>query len=77
MTIMVKLFATLREGRFDSALRQYTSRTTVADVMRDLALSDRDVALTLVNGRHADLDHALNDGDTLALFPPIGGGQCG
>ncbi len=77
MKIVVKLFATLRDNRFDSALRQYTSHTTAADVMRDLALADRDVALILVNGRHAEPDHALKDGDTLALFPPIGGGQGG
>lgn len=31
-------------------------------------------ALVAVNEEHARMDHVLNDGDTLAIFPPVSGG---
>jgi molybdopterin converting factor small subunit len=33
-----------------------------------------EIHLVFVNGRVASLDQMLQDGDRLALFPPIGGG---
>jgi len=33
-----------------------------------------DIAIIMINGRHGEHDAALNDGDVVALFPPIGGG---
>jgi len=33
-----------------------------------------EIHLAFVNGRVASLDRILQDGDRLALFPPIGGG---
>lgn len=31
-------------------------------------------ALVAVNEEHAQRNHPLNDGDTLAIFPPVSGG---
>ena len=31
-------------------------------------------ALVAINEEHARMDQALNDGDTLAIFPPVSGG---
>ena len=72
--ILVKLFATLRRERFDAARREYDSGISVAGVIRSEGLPEKEVTLMLVNGRHVEPKHVLADGDTLALFPPMGGG---
>jgi molybdopterin converting factor small subunit len=72
--IFLKLFASLRLDRFDTANREYDPGTSVAGVIRIEGLPEKDVTLMLVNGRHVEFDHILADGDTLSLFPPLGGG---
>lgn len=74
MNITVKLFATFRVGRFSIESRDYPDGTTVADVARDLNLAEKELGIMLVNSRHVKLDHRLVEGDTLALFPLVGGG---
>jgi len=74
MHITVKLFATLRWGRFSVADREVPPGTTVGDVIRELAIPEREVTLIFINGRHVLPGTELAEGDTLALFPPIGGG---
>ena len=74
MKLRVKLFATLREGRFEERTEQFARGTTVADVIASLDIPDREVKIIFVNSRHAARDRMLEEGDTLALFPPIGGG---
>lgn len=74
ITITVKLFATLREGRFDIRTMRFSSGATVAEVVRVLGIPEKEVSLILVNHRHHDMDHLLGDGETLAFFPPVGGG---
>lgn len=74
MQIMVKLFATLRAGRFNEEERDYPPGTTVQGIMDELDITARDAPLVFVNGRHGDCDLALQEGDTIAFFPPIGGG---
>lgn len=70
----VKLFATLQAGRFDIKDEQFPDGVTVNDVMQKYGLTKDQVLLILINGRHADYVTMLVDGDTVALFPPIGGG---
>ncbi len=74
MQITVKLFATLRAGRFDERNLAFPAGTTVGGVIRELALPEKEVTLIFINGRHADLTTVLSAGDTLSLFPPVGGG---
>lgn len=74
MNITVKLFATFRNGRFSIESRDYPQGTTVADVVRELDLAEKELGIMLVNSRHVKLDHQLAEGDTLALFPLLGGG---
>lgn len=48
--------------------------TTPARILDHLGIPHGQVSIILINGRHGKLDTALADGDTLALFPPVGGG---
>lgn len=74
MQVTVKLFATLRQGRFKVETRDYPEGKTIREIIEELAIPEEELALILVNGRDAELEQPLRDGDTLALFPPVGGG---
>lgn len=73
MRITVKLFATFREGRFQEEVREYPPGARVVEVAAELGLAEKP-SVIFVNNRHAELDQVLDEGDTLALFPPVGGG---
>lgn len=74
MKITVRLFATLRQGRFDQETMDCDEASRVADITRKLAIPEKEAAIIFINNRHADLDTVLHENDTIALFPPIGGG---
>jgi molybdopterin converting factor small subunit len=74
MQITVKLFATFRTGRFTMENRQYPEGTTVGQVVRELEIPEAQLGILLVNSRHVDLERVLADGETLAIFPLVGGG---
>lgn len=74
MNITVKLFASFRTDRFDIEVKNYPDGTTVADVSDSLSLPQSELGIMMVNSRHVKLDRVLVDGDTLALFPLLGGG---
>ncbi len=74
MVVTVKLFAVLREGRFQIAPQEYPPGTSIAAVLHDLRIPKEMIGVAMVNGRHADVDRELSPGDTLALFPLLGGG---
>jgi molybdopterin converting factor small subunit len=74
MKITVKLFASFRTGRFDIETGDYPEGTTVADVADLLKLPQSELGIMMINSRHVKLDRVLVEGDTLALFPLLGGG---
>ncbi len=74
MHITIKLFATLREGRFNEQVRECAEGVTAGRVMKDLAIPEEQVTLIFINGVHGDPGSRLREGDTLSLFPPVGGG---
>jgi molybdopterin converting factor small subunit len=74
MHITVKLFATFRTGRFKEQLRHYPHGAAIRTVLDDLSIPIDHVGILLVNARHAEPDRPLADGDTLSVFPVIGGG---
>ena len=74
MKITVKLFATFRNGRFKLAEPEHPEGTVCRTIILGLGLTEEEIGVVLVNGRHATLDHVLHEGDTLSLFPLVGGG---
>jgi molybdopterin converting factor small subunit len=74
MRITVKLFASFRTGRTPITMSDYPDGTTVADVVAGLEIPVTELGIMLVNSRHVKLDRVLEEGDTLAIFPLLGGG---
>jgi len=80
MQITIRLLASYRrylpEGHDHRAgfLRQFPGGATAGEVLATLPIPRDDPFTCLVNGRHAELDQELHDGDALALFPAVGGG---
>jgi molybdopterin converting factor small subunit len=74
MRITVKLFATFRINRFDIEAREYPDGTTVEQIVDELELPREKLGIVMVNSRHVDLDREMSDGETLAIFPLVGGG---
>lgn len=82
MTVQVRLFAILREraGR-DSLTLELSEGATVADALEALAgepalgeLVGRLPLGVAVNREYASVDATLDEGDELALIPPVSGG---
>jgi molybdopterin converting factor small subunit len=78
-TIQVKLFATLLRYRPDLRHGQAVPLAlepgeTLAGVTARLGLPADAVRHVFLNGRRAALDTVPQDGDEVAIFPPIAGG---
>lgn len=74
MKATVKLFATLRENREKISIRYIDDGTTPKDIIKELNIPIKDVAIIMVNGIRVDIETVLKDEDVLAIFPPVGGG---
>ena len=74
MNITVKLFASFRMGRFGEQVRSCAEGCTAGYLLAELGIAEADVGVLLANGRHIISSEALSDGDTLSIFPLLGGG---
>ena len=74
MQVTVKLFATLRIGRFREEVREYPEGTSIEKVIAGLDIPDCQVMITLINGKHAKPEDVLIEGDVLSLLPVVSGG---
>jgi molybdopterin synthase catalytic subunit/molybdopterin converting factor small subunit len=76
MRVVVKLFAALREraGTGERAL-ELADGVQASDIWPALGLGEEPAGLLYaVNREYADRDRALEDGDEVALIPPVSGG---
>lgn len=74
MKLNIKLFATFREGRFEIAEHEYAEGTTVEQIVDQLRLPREKLGILMVNSRHVQLERVMTEGETLAIFPLVGGG---
>jgi sulfur-carrier protein len=72
--VTVKLFATFREGREKIQVMEVTESTTPENIISALKIDKAEVAILLINGRDGRMDRHLEEGDVVAIFPPVGGG---
>ncbi len=74
MQLTVKLFATFRQGRFEVAQVEQPDGSSVGDLVDVLGLDRGELGIVLVQGRHAELEARPASGDTVSIFPKVGGG---
>jgi sulfur carrier protein len=74
MKVEIRLFASLQKYGGQQGELELAEGATVGDCLESAGIPPSEVAIVLVNGRHAKNDQPLNDGESIALFPPIAGG---
>jgi sulfur-carrier protein len=74
MNVNIKLFATLRTGRFVTKNLKIPNNSSIQTLCNEIGIPDDEKIIILINGRHAEKDYIISEGDTLAIFPIIGGG---
>lgn len=73
MKFEVRLFATFREGRGKKVFVEMNDPTP-QKILSFIGIEKEDVAILLVNGQDAKFDQAMEAGDYISVFPPVGGG---
>jgi molybdopterin synthase sulfur carrier subunit len=74
MKLEIKLFASLQKFMPNAEKVELDDNCTVSDLLRKIGINPSEVAIILVNGQHVELDQALSENETVAIFPPIAGG---
>ncbi len=82
IAVTVKLFATLRQqaGWAEQSMRVPSGSTVgalmtmIIETTPDLKLSGRAV-YAAVNQSYSQMDRVLQEGDVVAIFPPVSGGS--
>ena len=73
MEVKVKLFGDLREGRFKEEQTQLEDNSRVRDILNKHNLPLENVAICMVNSHVVEFDQVLQNQDTVAFSPPVGG----
>ena len=77
MEINLKLFASLRKYQLEACHKvafDSTEPVTVGRLLKAQGVPLAEAPLVLVNGIRTDHGHVLQDGDSVSVFPLIGGG---
>ena len=74
MQVQVRLFATLRQGRFKRQSLELPDGDSVADLLKSLDIPKEDVGMLLLNGRDTALEAPLTTDAVVSIFPALGGG---
>lgn len=74
MKVKVKLFASFRRGRFKAKDMELIEGCSIGWVTDHLKIPRQELGVIFLNGLSADTDKVLQEGDTLSIFPLVGGG---
>ncbi len=74
MQIKVKLIGAFRVDRFKEQDGEYPAGITAEKIIEQLHIPRRALGTVLINGVHSRIDDIVNEGDTIALLPILGGG---
>ena len=77
MNVRVRLFSTFREygpKGDDPVVLDLPDGVTVLHVLEAMGIPTKAQKVVLVNGRHAQEDSLVSEGDLVTLFPPVEGG---
>ena len=74
MTIECRLFASLRKYSNKESRVELEDGSQVRDLLGRIGVPPAEIAIILVDGRHATEEQPLHDGETVSLFPAIAGG---
>ncbi|MBC7321650.1 MAG: MoaD/ThiS family protein [Acetomicrobium sp.] len=79
ITVHVRLFATLRRFFPDLQLDEtmqvnLPDGATVGQLIDRLNIPVEEIKIVFVNNIFRDMGYALKNGDTVGIFPPVGGG---
>ncbi len=74
MQVQVRLFATLRQGRFNRQWMDLSAGESIGDLLRLLGIPEEDVGMLLLDGHDTALNTLLEDKAVISVFPALGGG---
>lgn len=80
MKVTTRVYATLKryipEGKGDRDMEvDLPTGTTVGELIENfLKIPPDAVKVVFVNGKHAEMNQVLNEGDRVGIFPPVAGG---
>lgn len=74
MLVKVKLFANFRKGRFREKDMELEEGCTVGQIVDQLKIPRKELGVVFMNGLATTLESVLQAGDTLSIFPMVGGG---
>lgn len=73
-TVLVKLFATLRDGRGKTVDFPWHKDLSAGEIIEALQIPPEEVSILLINGRDATPEDLVGADDYVSIFPPVGGG---
>ncbi|MGC9103846.1 MAG: molybdenum cofactor biosynthesis protein [Candidatus Methanodesulfokora sp.] len=76
MQVRVRLFGSLRERAGTQEMNiELPNGSKVGDLLKNIESIVKGVSIMIaVNSKKVDEEHALSDGDVVAIFPPVSGG---
>ena len=79
MSVLVKLSTSLRRHvpgyqAMPGLEMEDAAGLSLGELIAKLGIPEKEVRVTMINGRHSPWETIINDGDRVGIFPAVGGG---